>query len=159
MVFLNLIPKQLWFLNLRKILTKQRWKSISDSIKEEFNYTCVCCNIDLKKLKMKKYFHAHEVWIFDDKNLTATLKAIICVCSYCHNVIHIGYSSIKGEYKKSLHHMMKVNNWTYEEANSYIEFSFEQWNQRSNKKWTLIIEDKNLLTFEELNKFNLLNKK
>lgn len=153
MVYPNLIPKPLWGVNLRKVLTPTRWSQVATKVKKNCNYTCMCCKRTLANLKSKKEFHAHELWIYDQVKLTATLQDIICVCSSCHDVIHIGRSSIKGKYKKSLSHLMKVNMWSEQDAKLFIEASFELWSQLSTKKWTLKIENSHQLSSSEISLF------
>lgn len=135
MIYLNLIPSNLWYLNLRKILGQQEWTKLSLATREKFNWECYCCNISIKKLKQKKFFDAHEYWFFDREKKVVSLKAIICVCKKCHAAIHMGYSSINNQYDSALKHLQKVNKWSFDDAKNYIEWNFEEWAKNSKINW------------------------
>lgn len=143
MIYINLIPRSLWYLNLRKLLTDNQWKKLSQQIKEEQSYVCQACSISIKQLKNKKYFHCHEMWEFCDNDLTVNLLCLITLCSYCHLATHIGFASINNKYDFAFNHLCKVNKWDQEIAKLYIEANFEQWSQRSNKKWKINIDSFN----------------
>ena len=162
MIYINLIPSNLWYLNLRKMLSTKEWKNLSLKIRNEANWTCYCCNISINQLKNTKYFHAHEYWIFDRKSKTVKLAAIVCVCSHCHESIHLGLASVKNRSNRAVHHLMKVNKWTYQDANNYVEVLFEenmlnstidwQFDINSFKDWLNEDQLKQVIQFLEQNK-------
>lgn len=137
MIFVNLIPSSMWYLNLRKLLDKQKWTDLSNEIRQEQNWTCQFCDISIKQLKQKRFFHCHEMWDFDDKNNIVKLVCLVCLCSYCHEATHFGYASIKGKSKASFWHICKVNKWDKTTTSNYLEACFEKWSQRSNKQWII----------------------
>lgn len=153
MIYLSLIPKNIWYINLRTMLSVDEWNIISKRIRVEQEYTCFCCKVSLNELKSTKYFHAHEMWWFDDTKKIVDLKAILCVCWKCHESMHLGFASVKNNYKQAFGHLMKVNKWNYETANIYVESSFEKWSQNSNIDWKFNISSfENILTEQEIMK-------
>ncbi len=152
MIYLNLIPSNLWYLNLRKILSKESWELLSKKIRNEQEYTCYCCKISYPRLPKNK-FHCHEAWWFDDKMNQVSLKALLCVCELCHQSIHLGRNDNKNAFKR----IMNVNNWDYEMTKLYVESEFETWSKRSNKSWNINIDSfeewVSTKQFEEIKKF------
>ncbi len=139
MIYINLIPSNLWFLNLRKMLPIQEWKKVSERIRSEFNWQCYCCNISINQIKNKSFFHAHEYWIFNREKKEVSLAAIVCVCKKCHDSIHIGYSSVKKNYFNAFNHLKKVNQWSQEDTKNYVEYNFEEWSKNNKIDWVFNI--------------------
>lgn len=125
----------MWYLNLRKILSKDNWNKLSLKVRKEQNFTCFCCNINNKIIPNNK-FHCHEAWWFNDKEKNVSLKALLCVCELCHNSIHLGRCDNKNAFKR----IMNINKWNYEITKAYVDSEFEIWSKRSNIKWTIDIE-------------------
>lgn len=59
------------------------------------------------------------------------------MCNQCHQLYHLGFSSINGNFNKSKAWLKKINNWTEEETVEYINIVFEIWNQRSQHHWDI----------------------
>ena len=135
MIYINLIPSNVWYLNLRKILPKSTWTNLSNRIREEANWKCYCCGISLDKLKEKKYFHTHEYWLFNRETKTIKLAALVCVCSKCHLAIHIGYSSIYNKQDDCMKQISRVNKWLLEDVRNYVEASYEEHAINSTIDW------------------------
>lgn len=137
MLYLNLIPSNLWYLNLRKLLTDQAWKQLSNDIRAAQHWTCQACGISIRQLKSPKWFDCHEMWDFNEQTHEVSLLCLVCLCKKCHSATHFGYASIKQQDQVAFAHLCKVNHWDKESAQVYIEACFEQWSQRSQKTWTL----------------------
>lgn len=145
MIYLNLIPSNMWYLNLRKILSKEMWENLSKKIREEQKFVCYCCKVNDSTLPRNK-FHCHESWWFDDKNNVVSLKALICVCELCHKAIHLGRVNDKESFKR----IMYINKWDYETTKIYVDYEFEMWSKRSNKQWNVEVNSfKDWLNEEE----------
>lgn len=161
MIYLNLIPRNLWYLNLRKMLSDNSWKILSTRVREGQEYTCFSCKITLQQLKSKKYFHAHEAWWFNDEIKVVTLKGILCLCSKCHQATHFGYAGVKNKADESFNRIMSVNKWERQMANDYIDYEFEVWSKRSNINWKIDINSFNKWLIpkeiEEINIFIIKN--
>lgn len=137
MININLIPSNMWFLNLRKLLSETQWTKLSNEIRSAQNWTCQACRISIKQLKSTKWFDCHEMWNFNDKTQEVELQCLVCLCKKCHTTTHFGYAQVKQKSESSFKHLCKVNHWDSESAALYIEACFEQWSKRSNKKWEL----------------------
>ncbi len=139
MIYLNLIPRNMWYLNLRKMLPPSIWDSLSKEIRNLQNYTCYCCGINSTKIPKNK-FHTHEAWLFNDKSHTVALGALVCVCELCHTAIHYGFAGVKNKSQSSFKRIMEINHWSYEITNLYIEGEFEIWSKRSSIDWTIDLD-------------------
>ena len=106
---IELVPDGCWYSNLRTLLSKEQWDFIRKDVKERSGGRCMICGKQTTRLD------AHERWEYDAKNGIAKLKEIIAVCKDCHSVIHINFTSIKGDIERAENHFMKVNNCTYVE--------------------------------------------
>ena len=132
---IELVPKSSWYSNLRSELTKGEWETIKKKTRERTNSKCEICG----GVGPKWPVECHEIWEYDDKNNTQTLKGIQALCPNCHQVKHMGLAEIQGHYNKALRHLAKVNNLTLEEAGDYVEASFDIWEARSKQQWELDI--------------------
>lgn len=161
MININLIPSNMWYLNLRKLLSESQWTKLSNKIRSDQNWTCQACRISIKQLKSTKWFDCHEMWNFNDSTQEVELQYLVCLCKKCHTATHFGYAQIKGKNDSAFKHLCKVNHWDDESANLYIEACFEQWSKRSSKQWQLNWEsfekylDKELIQTAKYNYDNL----
>lgn len=105
----ELVPDGCWKSNLRNILSKEQWDFLKNDAKERANGKCVICGKKTNRLD------AHERWSYDTKKGVQKLEDIIAVCKDCHSVIHIGFTSLKGDDERAEKHFMKVNNCSYAE--------------------------------------------
>lgn len=101
---INLLPKGAWGNDFSKTLLKKDWDILRTKCYEKANYTCQICGYKTDELD------AHEVWEFDVKNKTQTLKNIIALCSKCHGVNHFKNSERLGFGENAKRHFIKVNN-------------------------------------------------
>lgn len=84
---------------------------------------------------------AHEVWEFDAKNKTQTLKNIIGICSKCHGVKHIRNSKRLGHEEDAKKHFIKVNNCSeleYAAALAQAQLKFDELNKVY--RWKIIAD-------------------
>ena len=105
----ELVPDGCWKSNLRNILSKAQWDFLKKDAKERAGGKCAICG------KKTTFLDAHERWLYDAENGVQKLDDIIAVCKDCHSVIHIGFTSLKGNIDRAEKHFMKVNNCTYSE--------------------------------------------
>jgi hypothetical protein len=82
---------------------------------------------------------AHEIWVFDDQTKIQKLEGIVALCPQCHLVKHLGRAQATGQYQKAISHLCKVNGWTKQDAELYIQVCYEVWSQRSRSQWQLDI--------------------
>lgn len=62
-----------------------------------------------------KRLEAHERWEYDEGNAVQKLVDVVAVCHSCHEVIHIGRTSLLGGEERAAEHFMKVNGCNYAE--------------------------------------------
>ena len=85
----QLVPDGCWYTNLRSALPKEVWDRLRRAAYARAGGRCSICG---KPGRLE----AHEVWSYDDKKHIQKLKNIIAVCPACHEVIHIGRTSLLG---------------------------------------------------------------
>lgn len=99
----ELLPKGAWNNDFSKTLPQKEWDIVRTNCYKRANCKCQICGYITDKLD------AHEVWEFDVKNKTQTLKDIIGICSKCHGVKHIRNSQRLGYGEDVKKHFMDVN--------------------------------------------------
>lgn len=125
-LMIELLPKGAWNNDFSKTLPKQEWDTVRNFCYKKANHKCQICGFETDDLD------AHEVWEFNVKNKTQTLKDIIGICSKCHGVKHIRNSQRLGYGEETKRHFMKVNNCTEIEYASYLTqaiIDFEELNK------------------------------
>jgi hypothetical protein len=132
---IELVPKSCWYSNLRKELPTTQWDKIRRDCYRKAGYKCEICGGVGKKHPVE----CHEIWEFDDKTHIQTLTGVIALCPSCHEVKHFGLAMVKGKDKVAKKHLCKVNEWSSEDADLYIEGVFEQYHKRSQHNWELDI--------------------
>lgn len=131
---IELVPESSWHYNLRSVLKKSEWEYIKVKVKQKSGGKCSICG------KETSLLDAHEVWEYDEEKGVQKLKDVIAVCKDCHSVIHIGFTSLKGNIERAENHYLKVNNCTYAEYKQDLKKAQEE-HKRRNKvaEWTLDI--------------------
>jgi hypothetical protein len=81
----------------------------------------------------------HEVWQYDDVHHIQTLIRFIALCPNCHHVKHFALAQIKGYDGEALAHLMKINEWTKEQAGEHVKEAFRIYAERSQHEWELKI--------------------
>ena len=105
----ELVPDSCWYSNLRSILTPAQWDMVRKDAYARANGRCMICDAPSPRLE------AHERWSYDEKNAVQKLEEVIAVCRSCHEVIHIGRTSLLGGEERACAHFMKVNGCSYSE--------------------------------------------
>ena len=75
------------------------------------------------------------MWEYDDKNHIQKLCDIIAVCPACHEVIHIGRTSLLGREAEAQAHFMKVNGATQSEYHAALGEANRVHAERSRHEW------------------------
>jgi len=100
---IDLLPKGAWGNNFSKSLPKKDWDTLRQKCYQRYNYRCGICGKEDSRLD------AHEVWDFDIKAKTQTLKNIIALCSACHGVKHFRNSERIGYGENAKRHFLRIN--------------------------------------------------
>lgn len=131
---IELVPKPLWYSNLRTELPKADWDKLRKEVYRKAAHLCEICGGHGSNWPVE----CHERWEYDDKKKIQILKGLIALCPTCHSVKHIGYTQTQGYYAftKAMRHLMKVNQIDIVEAEEFISEAFRIWQERSNHDWT-----------------------
>jgi 5-methylcytosine-specific restriction endonuclease McrA len=135
MLTIELVPSTCWYSNLRSELTRAQWDHIRKASYQKAKYLCEICGGHGPRHPVE----CHEIWMFDDEQKTQTLTGVTSICPRCHEVKHIGLAGKRGRGREARSQLAKVNGWSTEQAQDYINKSFEVWSERSQHDWTLDI--------------------
>ena len=105
----ELVPDSCWYSNLRSILSPAQWDIVRRDAYARAGGKCMICGAQTRRLE------AHERWEYDEENAVQRLVDVIAVCRSCHEVIHIGRTSLLGGEERAAEHFMKVNGCSYAE--------------------------------------------
>lgn len=123
---IELLPKGAWGNDFSRTLSKKDWDILRKECYKRANHKCQICSFETDDLD------AHEVWEFDTKNNTQTLKDIIGICSKCHGVKHMRNSQRLGYGEESKKHFINVNRCTELDYASHLalaQLEFEELNK------------------------------
>ena len=128
----ELVPESCWCSNLRSQLPKEAWDIIRKRAYARAGGKCMICGAPTSRLE------AHERWAYDEENAVQRLEDVVAVCKSCHEVIHIGRTSLLGGEERACAHFMKVNGCNYAEYRKALGLANEA-HQRRNKiaEWKL----------------------
>ncbi len=129
----ELVPATSWGANLRSELTRGQWDKLRKAQYEKAGHRCEICGGKGRRHAVE----CHEVWDYDDKDNVQTLVTLIALCSRCHEVKHYGLAETRGFGWRARAHLMAVNQWTLQQALKHLRESFDLWEERSDKTWTL----------------------
>ena len=94
-LFVDLIPNNCWFTNVRYCVHSSEWNRLRFHIYERVDYKCECCGIDTKKSDV--ILEAHERWDYNEQTNTQKLMRLVALCHNCHQSTHIGLAGIRGK--------------------------------------------------------------
>jgi 5-methylcytosine-specific restriction endonuclease McrA len=130
---IELVPSTCWYSNVRSNVLSSEWDIIRKKVYKNAGYVCEVCGGRGDKHPVE----CHEIWEYNETDLTQRLNGFIALCPSCHEVKHIGLARIKGRELETLQHLAKVNNWSETKAKSVISYAFREWERRSRIKWLL----------------------
>lgn len=105
----EMVPDSCWYSNLRSILSPEQWNAVRKDAYARANGRCMICGAPASRLE------AHERWSYDEENCVQKLETVVAICRSCHEVIHIGRTSLLGGERAASEHFMKVNGCSYAE--------------------------------------------
>ncbi len=129
----ELVPQTCWFSNVRDHVSKAEWDSLRRPAYRKANYVCEICGGRGPEWPVE----CHEIWHYDDKKHIQKLVGLIALCPNCHEVKHIGLTGLRGKGELAKEHLAKVNNWTKEQTDIYLESMWAIWRKRSQHQWKL----------------------
>jgi hypothetical protein len=131
----ELVPSTCWFKNVRSEVSTEDWDRLKKMTAQAAGYRCEICGGRGPRWPVE----AHEIWQYDDAGHVQKLVGLIALCPDCHSVKHIGLARAQGRGGQAIQHLARVNGWSIEDAELYIEAQFEVWSRRSTHEWTLDI--------------------
>ncbi len=121
----ELVPDSCWHSNLRSILTPAQWNAVRFAAYKRADGSCAICGAATNRLE------AHEQWSYDENTCTQKLTGVIAICKSCHEVIHIGRTSLKGGEERASAHFMRVNGCNYAEYRKALGKANEEHRRRN----------------------------
>lgn len=133
----ELIPRPLWGLNLRKKLEEtgkmNLWSDLRKRLMIEEGYKCWICG------REDSYFEAHEFWIYNDKTSIQKLDSVHLICDLCHKVKHFGRTQTvcSKDYIKNilLVHFFEVNKCKIDDFRKHFGDVQMLWLKRNEGCW------------------------
>ncbi len=132
---IEMLPKGAWNNDFSKTLPIKEWDILRNICYKKANNKCQICGFITNDL------NAHEVWEFDIKNRTQTLKDIIAICTKCHGVKHIRNSQRLDYEENAKTHFLSVNNCNeldYANHLTKAQLDFEE--QNKIYRWKIIAD-------------------
>ena len=132
---IEMLPKGAWNNDFSKTLPKKEWDIVRNNCYKRANHKCQICGFETDNLD------AHEVWKFDTKKKTQTLKDIIGICSKCHGVKHIRNSQRLGYGEETKKHFINVNKCSELDYASHLtqaQMDFEE--QNKIYRWKIVAD-------------------
>ncbi|MBA3766359.1 MAG: HNH endonuclease [Acidobacteria bacterium] len=130
---IELVPKSSWYRNVRSNVSAAQWERLKRLTSSRAHNVCEICGGRGEKWAVE----CHEVFAYDDEQHIQKLMRLVALCPACHEVKHIGLAGVRGNRRRALAHLAKVNHWSMDDANHYIEACFELWSRRCCHQWKL----------------------
>ena len=128
----ELVPQTCWFSNVRSEISAADWDRLREMTAEGAGHRCEVCGAG-------GGLECHEVWEYDDERRVQRLLGLMALCHRCHEVKHIGLAGVRGRREQAIRHLARLNGWSREDAELYVEAAFELWHRRSLHEWKLDI--------------------
>ena len=135
---MELVPRPIWNKSLAKTLSKNKWKSLRQSIIEERGSKCQICSSPSEPIFL------HEVWDYDDVNYIQRLHELRLICGMCNRIIHFGFTGVlhkqgklsDEQFQDVIKHFLNVNQCTDADFERHMHEQFDVWEERSKLEWT-----------------------
>ena len=129
----ELVPKTCWFSNVRDHVDEKTWDRLRRQTYAKAGHRCQICGGRGPRWPVE----CHEVWHYDDQTQVQKLMSLIALCPACHEAKHMGLAEVNGRGEAARAHLAKVNRWTAQDTDLYLEGVWETWYARSRCDWTL----------------------
>lgn len=130
---IELVPRTSWYSNVRSNVSEAEWDRLRRPVYQRAGSRCEICGGRGQKHPVE----CHEVWLYDDAAGIQRLVDLIALCPPCHGVKHLGRSHLKGKGDDAIEQLMRVNGWTAERAEGYVDLVLDIWKLRSVVLWRL----------------------
>jgi hypothetical protein len=130
---IELVPQTCWLSNVRNHVTKPEWDLIGKSVYKAAGYRCEVCSGKGAQHPVE----CHEIFAFDDQTRVQKLIRMVALCPACHRVKHYGFARTQGLEPQAFAHLCKVNHWTQQVGERYVNQQFAIWRERSQHEWSV----------------------
>ncbi len=127
---IELIPQSSFYKNIRSEVSTKQWQDIRKIILDRDNHSCSIC-------ESSKNLEAHELWIYDDSLHIQKLEDILSLCKPCHQVHHLGFAQLQGNFESCLQRLKKTNQLNEQQTYYMVKNVFERWKKRSKHQWKI----------------------
>ena len=134
---IELVPKTAWGVNLRSLLKRKDWDFLRKRQYKIADGVCQICGDKGTNQRRKYDLECHEQWHYDDETHIQTLKGVIALCPWCHEVVHFGHTELQGRGTQALQHMMHINQCDKRAAINAIKDVQRIWADRSKHAWKI----------------------
>ena len=126
----ELVPEELWYVNLRSILRAQDWDVVRRDAYKRAGYKCRICGASGR-------MEAHEKWSYDEAKALQKLEDVLALCHECHEVVHVSRTYLTGRGAEAMSHFIKVNGCTQSDFHEELARVNAEYLQRNKiEEWT-----------------------
>jgi Domain of unknown function (DUF5710) len=139
-LFVDLIPRTSWFTNVRSAVRERDWFRVRSMVYRRAGQRCEACGAGAAK-DAGRFLECHERFVYHSQSGVGSglqmLRRLICLCSACHRVTHLGHTSLAGAQSEqaALAHLMSVTGMNAAQARVHVQDAFMLWEQRSQRPW------------------------
>ena len=128
----------MWGINLRALLPKLDWDRLRKRCYNDAGRRCQVCGSRGPEWPVD----CNEQWGFVENAVAPghgvqKLHRLAALCPPCHSVKHLGKANVDGRYQQALAQLSLVNGWSQEESRRRADQAFDDWERRSEMRWTL----------------------
>lgn len=131
----ELVPKPLWRRNLRTLMKDSQWEKCKRYVREQSGGVCEIC----EGVGDRHPVECHERWEYevDDETRRGAqrLVGLIALCPSCHLAKHLGFASARGWEAEARATLLRVNGWTEQQLDAYLDAEKFVWLWRSDLEW------------------------
>jgi len=126
---LELLPATCVFSNLRTELSSDEWHLLEDKLCKGENKVCAACGYRDYKKSLRLFVD----WTYEDENHIQRLRSLIPLCQTCYDVRRI--SNFDDISNNLIEHLAKLNDFSLEKAEAYLEACIAKKKERSKHPW------------------------
>lgn len=135
-LFVDPVPETCWFTNVRTCVSPQDWERLRRMITRRAGHRCEICRRPEDR-DQHRWLEAHERWAYDEPTGAQTLRRLICLCSDCHLVTHMGFANVTGRTDQAMTHLQTVTGMSDDLADAHVAAAARRWAEQSRRTWAL----------------------